>query len=275
MNNDLFHSTLEIVEMTLNRAKIDKSSIHEILLIGGSTRIPKIRKCLQDFFNGKQLNQSINPDEAVAYGAAIQAAILTRNESEKVKDLLLLDVAPFSLVNSFYESFLSIFYMIFFQGIETAGGKIIGLTKRNMRIPGKQTKIFTIAPSYQSDKIVVELTEFDDKNPIKQTEAIKAFLKKQFNIDIKVFEGEDELAEGNSILGYFTLKDILLSSNNIPRIEITFDIDAYGILNLSAIDKTSKKENKITVTNDKGRLSKLDTDNIIKNLDKYDREYEE
>jgi len=141
-------------------------------------------------------------------------------------------------------------------------------------LPTKRTQTFTILPQCQSDKIVMELSKFYVPNPTEQLEALKPFQNTKFNVDIKVFEGENELAEKNNLLGYFTLSDILLSSNKRPQIEITFDIDANGILSVSAMDKNSKNENKIIVTNDKGRLSKLEKENIIKNLDKYDQEDE-
>ncbi|CAF1061415.1 unnamed protein product [Adineta steineri] len=240
-----------IIETTLRDAKMDKSSIDDIVLIGGSSRIPKIRDLIREFFNGKLLNQSINPDEAVAYGAAIQAAILTGNKSEQLKDTLLLDVVPYSL------------------GIETKGGQITTLIKRNTTIPTKYSTTFEVSPSYQADKIVTELIEYDERRP---TMPMTQFFYKRCDVDIKVFEGQDGLAINNNLLGCFTLSDILFSSNEAPQIQITFDIDANGILNVSAIDKTSQKENKITVTNDKGRLSKSDIESLIKKLERYDLE---
>ncbi|CAF0935629.1 unnamed protein product [Adineta steineri] len=251
INDDLFVSMRTIIETALRDAKMDKSSIDDIVLIGGSSRIPKIRDLIREFFNGKLLNQSINPDEAVAYGAAIQAAILTGNKSEQLKDTFLFDTAPYSL------------------GIETKGGQITTIIKRNTTIPTKQIRTFEVSPSYQSDKIVTELIEHDERRP---TKPMTPFLNKKCDVDIKVFKGQDGLAINNNLLGCFTLSDILFSSNEAPQIQITFDIDANGILNVSAIDKTSQKENKITVTNDKGRLSKSDIESLIKKLERYDLE---
>lgn len=221
---DLFKKTIDPIRQVLQDAKVDKTSVAEIVLVGGSTRIPRIKQMISEYFCGKKLNESVNPDEAVAYGAAIQAAILSNNEHEALDKIVLVDVTPLTL------------------GIETAGKIMAPIIDRNTTIPCKRSKVFST---------------YSDNQP---------------SVTIQIFEGERKFTTDNNLLGTFNLEGITPAPRGVPQIEVTFDLDANGILNVTALDKANNKTKNITITNNRGRFTEEQINDMIAKAKQFEEE---
>lgn len=219
LNIDLFRKTMKPVEQVLKDAGVKKDEIDDIVLVGGSTRIPKVQQLLKEYFNGKEPSKGINPDEAVAYGAAVQGGILSGEEGSS--EILLIDVCPLTL------------------GIETTGGVMTKLIARNSVVPTKKSQIFSTAV---------------DNQP---------------TVRIQVFEGERSMTKSNNLLGEFDLTNIPPAPRGVPQVEVTFEIDANGILKVSALDKGTGKSNSITITNDQRRLSPEDIERMVAEAEEF------